>query len=45
MQFSEFRNRVAPALQASDLNWFQAGKCKQADTVHSQGAAARAAKP
>jgi len=44
MQFSEFRNKVGPALQASDLNWFQAGKCKRADTGHRQDAGARGTK-
>jgi hypothetical protein len=44
MQFSEFRNKVGPALQASDLNWFQAGNCKRADSGHRQAARARATK-
>jgi hypothetical protein len=44
MQFSEFRNKVGPALQASDLNWFQASKCKRADTGHRQDGGARRTK-
>jgi hypothetical protein len=44
MQFSEFRKKVGPALQVSDLSWFQAGKCKRTDTGHRQDAGARGTK-
>src|SRR5471030_3015120 len=44
MQFSEFRNKVGPAPQASDASWFQASKCKRANTGQRQNAGARSTK-
>jgi hypothetical protein len=41
MQISEIRNKVAPALQATDSDWFQAGKFKRANARHRRDAAAR----
>jgi hypothetical protein len=41
MQISEIRNKVAPALQASDSDWFQAGKFKRANAGRHQSAGAR----
>jgi hypothetical protein len=43
MQISEIRNKVAPALQASDPDWFQAGKFKPANARHRRDAGTRRA--
>jgi hypothetical protein len=44
MPFSDFRNKVGPALQASELSWFQASNCKRAGTGPRQDAGARRTK-